>query len=191
MAVYERNAKEALFSSLYRLLQIKRIDAIGVDEIVDGALVARSTFYRNFSDKYDLLEWSYLHLVDMTFSTISADMNVNDIALTIFEMCIRHRQFFRNGLDSNDRNSLHNAILGASCEYWMDLIAKAGIDPMADGNPQIVKIFVEGTIARLVEWINTGMREEPAVIAAEVIGAVPMRFAQCLELTSTARERLM
>ena len=191
MAVYERNAKESLFSSLYRLLQIKKIDAIGVDEIVGGARVARSTFYRNFSDKYELLQWSYERIVVMTFSTTPADLTVADTALATFEMYRRHRQFFRNGLDSNDRNSLHRAIFEANCEYWMNLIAMVGLDPKADGNPQIVKIYVEGTIARLVEWVETGMREEPAVLAAEVVGAIPMRFAPCLELTNTALERFM
>lgn len=62
--------KRSIESSLYQLLKTKSFEAITVQDILDTALINRSTFYRYYHDKYDLVE----HIV-------SAYMNIAQIYL--------------------------------------------------------------------------------------------------------------
>lgn len=49
--------KRALSESLFNLLSEKLFSAITVNMICDKALVHRTTFYKHFYDKYDLLSY--------------------------------------------------------------------------------------------------------------------------------------
>ena len=47
--------KKALSQSLYELLEKHMFTTISVNQICDNAMVHRTTFYKHFYDKYDLL----------------------------------------------------------------------------------------------------------------------------------------
>ena len=49
-------AKQAVFSAVLALLKTNRFDDITVSEIIEKASISRTTFYRLFEDKYDLLD---------------------------------------------------------------------------------------------------------------------------------------
>ena len=54
------HTKQLLAESLKELLTHKPVDKITVKEIVAGCGVNRQTFYYNFHDIYDLMEWILL-----------------------------------------------------------------------------------------------------------------------------------
>lgn len=47
-----------------RLIVEKRFDKITVDDIAREAMVSRSTFYRYFKDRYDVMNYNYKRLLD-------------------------------------------------------------------------------------------------------------------------------
>lgn len=51
--------KRDLANALVELLREKNFDDVSVQEIVDRALIAKNTFYNNFSDKNDLLSYIF------------------------------------------------------------------------------------------------------------------------------------
>ena len=58
----ERNKQEKtrykLAASMKECMKSAPVDKITVKEIVEGCGVTRQTFYRNFLDKYDLINWN-------------------------------------------------------------------------------------------------------------------------------------
>ena len=48
--------EQALLNALFETLRTKDFGQITVQDLCDKALVRRSTFYRRFDDKYDLLK---------------------------------------------------------------------------------------------------------------------------------------
>ena len=54
-------AKELLAESFRELAQTKPIDKITIKDITENSGYSPATFYRQFSDKYDLIEWDYVH----------------------------------------------------------------------------------------------------------------------------------
>ena len=63
---------KALSSSLLQLLEQQLFQTITVNLICDNALVHRTTFYKHFYDKYDLLEYLFNQLTKDYFARISA-----------------------------------------------------------------------------------------------------------------------
>ena len=54
-----KTAKEILAESFRELAESKSVDKITVPEIVENCGYSKTTFYRLFRDKYDLMAWDY------------------------------------------------------------------------------------------------------------------------------------
>ena len=54
-----KTAKEILADSFRELAGTKAIDKITVKDITDNCGYSTATFYRQFTDKYDLIAWEY------------------------------------------------------------------------------------------------------------------------------------
>jgi AcrR family transcriptional regulator len=65
-----------LLESLTQLLTEKSFESIGVTEICDRAMINRTTFYKHYTDKYDLVQHGFKKLMDDLASKIDhPDMN--------------------------------------------------------------------------------------------------------------------
>ena len=59
--------------SFRELAEIKSIDKITVQEIVDNCDYSTATFYRHFKDKYDLIAWDYARRAEEIMAQLSTD----------------------------------------------------------------------------------------------------------------------
>lgn len=97
---YNQTVKEAIAIALVQLMKSKNFEDISVSEIVKIAGVGRSSFYRNFESKKDVLSY-YIHNLYNNFfkdSTIMSHMpkenNVHAFLLPRFKFIKQHRDFF-------------------------------------------------------------------------------------------------
>ncbi len=188
MSMYKRNARQAMFSALYRLLQIKDIDSISVEEIIKLARISRSTFYRAFRDKYELLQWSHEYLIYSTFSLGPDHMGWREMCVNALCMYRSHAVFYRNALRSDDPNALRHDIREVDLAYYRALLTAAGIDPADSRNARMLDVFLLGATEVLAQWIENGCVQEPEELADVFQGAFPRAFASCLDLPATSWE---
>lgn len=61
MDIYKSRTKKILWSTLYTIITEQKIsfDSITVNQICEEAEFHRTTFYKHFKDKYDLLKFGY------------------------------------------------------------------------------------------------------------------------------------
>lgn len=62
-----------LATAMEQLLQEKGIDSITIHEIADRAMVSKNTFYNNFKDKEELLEYLFVRYVDRLYQVVNPD----------------------------------------------------------------------------------------------------------------------
>lgn len=55
-----KTAKEMLAESFRELAEKKAVDKITVQDIIENCGYSKTTFYRSFKDKYDLMAWDYI-----------------------------------------------------------------------------------------------------------------------------------
>lgn len=104
MSQQQEKRKAELARALRSLLKHDAIEKITIEKICQEAGVHRSTFYRYFQDKYDLLHYSFdefliarideNHVIESTISMIAEDkalfrnVSINNEKFTLFEIML-------------------------------------------------------------------------------------------------------
>ena len=86
------NLSGCIVQSLLLLLQDKSIEEISVKEIVEKAGVNRSTYYRHFGTKQDVVRHFYRLRLDEYLSCVSADISARAYFTGMFESFLRYKK---------------------------------------------------------------------------------------------------
>ena len=105
--------KDALAQALLALLHHEAVEKITVDQLCREANVQRSTFYRYFQDKYDLLHY--------VFQTIWLEqIDENNVVDSMIEMIVHDKDIFRNISINNSNNSLYALMIDMVAEQILE-----------------------------------------------------------------------
>ena len=124
----QRTTEGLLFKALNDLLLRKNIDKLSVTEIIKEAGVGRATFYRYFTDKYDLLNSSYRKILEKTLFQFTEGMPYEVSALNLYEVLRDNVKLFQNAIESSDVNSLKNYIFEVSLDLHLKILKDNNVD---------------------------------------------------------------
>lgn len=114
--MYRDPAKEVLMHAMVHLLNRKSISHIRLSDILLESGVSKSTFYRNFIDKYELMNYCFSRMMEDSLSGMK-QVSYTEKPHAIINVLQSNRQFFLNGLyDLNGEDPLK--------EYVYDYIYK-------------------------------------------------------------------
>ena len=105
----------AIIDAFNRLLRENDFHKISVEMIMEKATVSRSTFYRYFKDKYDVMNANYKNLLDYYVSPEHSS-NYRDLCYHLFKYGQENLMMFKNALNSTGFNSFRNFIYEYSYE---------------------------------------------------------------------------
>src|SRR5215207_8296906 len=66
-----RRTQKLLQEALIELIEKRGFDALTVGQIAERAMVSRAAFYRNYQDKYDLVEQIFAEAIQVLFNAVS------------------------------------------------------------------------------------------------------------------------
>ena len=98
--------KYRMAQSIKGLMGRMPLDKITVKDIVADCGLTRQTFYRNFRDKYDLVNWYFEKLVQQSFEEMGVSLTLREGLTRKFQFIREERVFFTCAFGSNDYNSL-------------------------------------------------------------------------------------
>ena len=104
-----------IIDAFNRLIKENDFHKISVDMIMEKATVSRSTFYRYFKDKYDVMNANYKNLLDYYVSP-ERSSNYRDLCYQLFKYGQENLMMFKNALNSTGFNSFRNFIYEYSYE---------------------------------------------------------------------------
>lgn len=116
--------KYRLADAAKRSLRDGTVDSLTVSRIAREAGVTRQTFYRNFADKYDLVNWYFDKLLLESFEHMGSGRTVREGYERKFEFIRQESVFFRAAFRSNAQNSLRDHDLELILRFFTDLIRK-------------------------------------------------------------------
>ena len=99
----------AIVQAFNRLIVEHDFQKISVDMIIKEAGVSRSTFYRYFKDKYDVMNANYKNILDY-YIVPERSKNYRDLCYHLFDYAQGHLKMLKRALDSTGFNSLGNFI---------------------------------------------------------------------------------
>jgi len=84
--------KVCISQSLVLLLKDKPIDKIPVLDIVEKAGVNRSTYYRNFGSKSEVIRFYYAHLLDTYLTTLQPEISAKEYFSGMFRTFLAEKE---------------------------------------------------------------------------------------------------
>lgn len=111
-----RRTQKLLREALIELIEERDFDSLTVGEISERAMVSRAAFYRNYQDKYDLVEQIFTEAMQALFNAISEPITEHPplIWVKFFEHIAEYERLYR-------------ALLGRKGSPWFVLKMRASL----------------------------------------------------------------
>ncbi len=170
--------KYRLADSIKNCMKIKPVDKITVQNIVDECGMTRQTFYRNFKDKYDLINWYFDKLVLQAFAQIGVDKTVVQSLREKFEFIKKEKIFFTEAFRSDDYNSLKEHDFELIMGFYTELITRKRKELLSEEILFLLEMYCRGSVYMTVKWVLSGMKQTPKEMAASLTEAMPPRLAK-------------
>ncbi|MBD5805741.1 TetR/AcrR family transcriptional regulator [Lactobacillus sp. 0.1XD8-4] len=141
-------------NALLTLLEKNSFEHLTVDQICKEALLHRSSFYRYFSDKYDLLEQTLNAQINkLTDNTDSED----DIIKQLISYIEQHKEVIRHLAPNSARSSLYTEILTILSQILLERRNIKTNDPIVialqkSDNPEMLAYVLSGAIIGTFYW---------------------------------------
>lgn len=167
-----------LAQALKECMETTTVDNITVTQIASACHVTRQTFYRNFQDKYDLINWYFDRLLLESFAQMGNGQTIYDGLKRKFEYILREQLFFAAAFFSDDKNSLKEHDFELILQFYADLIRqKTGQKPQEEILFQL-ELYCRGSIYMTVEWVLSAKKNTPAQMAQLLIDAMPRKLSE-------------
>src|SRR5512136_2824237 len=164
-----RRTQKLLREALIELIEERGFDALTVGEITERAMVSRAAFYRNYQDKYDLVEQIFAEAMQALFKSVSEPETVHSPQIWV--------KFFEH-IAEYDR--LYRALLGRKGSPWfvlkmrasmVDLLKEFGRLPLTDrpiyptSDELIPDLVATMVVEAITWWLEHGRPYPPQEIA--------------------------
>ena len=168
--------KEAFF----KLLAKKPFEEIKVNDICNLAMIHRTTFYHNFQDKYDLLDFCIQDIKQELIDNINKKSYKNiqefysNLVTSLLEYIADKKNVFINILRHNSKSSLTEVFLDTCVDYISSRLTneyQQGIYPVADID--VISHFYSGAVlSTIVWWLESNSSMSEAELCDTIINLI-------------------
>lgn len=144
-------------NALEHLLEEQQFAHLTVDQICDEALLHRSSFYRYFHDKYDLLE----HLINTRVQDIIAgSSSESDLIESGINYIDQHKKVFRNIADGGQNRTLFSELIRIVSDVTLHWSKDQPTDTIGrlirhSNNPELLAYSISGAFMGACFWWQT------------------------------------
>lgn len=168
--------KNRLAEAVKECMKVQPVDRITVATIAEQCGVSRQTFYRNFLDKYDLINWYFDKLVMEAFEQIGTKTTIQDCLVKKLHFIEDERVFFEAAFRSEDYNSLREHDFRLILGFYQKLIREKNPKILTDENEALLEMYCQSSVYMTVKWILSGMKKTPEQMAEILVHAIPYRL---------------
>jgi probable dihydroxyacetone kinase regulator len=177
-----KNSKEMCAESLKKLLEKKVLDHITVKDIVEDCKISRQAFYYHFKDIYDLVEW-ILH--EEVSAALANRQNIDTWKQGYCGVLIwlrDNKTFVTNTYRSKGHEYLETYMYKVLFHVIYPVVEDqaAGMNVKQKHKEFIAHFYSLAIVAMGLDWVRTGMKEDPEEIAEQVAALVKGDFKKAL-----------
>ena len=172
-----KTAREILAESFRELAHSKPVDKITVPNIIENCGYSKTTFYRLFKDKYDLMAWDYAQRIQAIVGQIEKDdYEWKQILWDVPSLYNEQKDYLRNlllhtsGYESFSRHMKQQHIVGLT-----KCILKASGQKELDVKTEMyIRIYCQGTVDLICDWIMGKYQVTPEELATVFEDSMPL-----------------
>ncbi len=173
------DSKKRLAEAMKICMKTTSVENITVKQIVEVSGFSRQTFYRNFIDKYDLINWYFDRLLEESFREMGKGETVREGYIKKFEYIKEERLFFIAAFRVDEQNNLKEHDFIMIYEFFCGLIREKTGNLPERRIRKLLEMYCRSAIYMTVKWALGGMEESSEELADLMIAAMP---AQLYEL---------
>ena len=175
------STKYRLAEAMKTCMKTTSVDDITIRQIVEVCGVTRQTFYRNFLDKYDLINWYFDKLLLKSFEHMGEGSTVYDGLVKKFEYLKEEHLFFAAAFRSDDQNSLKEHDFELILNFYENLISeKTGRIP-DETIHCILEMYCHSSIYMTVKWVLGELECAPEGLAKILVDGMPGKLSELFE----------
>lgn len=176
------NTKKIIEDSMFLLLKTKSFEKITIDMILNESNVSRSTFYRYFNDKYELMNWCYQSYVDtLLFKVYHGTENWRTTLSQIFQFLSDNHEYFEQASKVQGKNSFADFLYNYSYEFYRNIyLNKANEKALANHARVALEFNCIGGVHIVKEWLKNGRKESVEEISEWTFQLIPEMFRKFL-----------
>lgn len=178
-----KTAREILAESFRELAGSKPVDKITVPNIIENCGYSKTTFYRLFKDKYDLMAWDYAQRLEAIISqTEREDYEWKQILWDVALLYNEQKDYLKNlllhtsGYESFSRHMKQLHIEGLTrC-----VLDATGLKELDVKTEMYVRTYCQGTVDLGCDWIMGAFPVTPEELAAVFEDCLPVPLQKYL-----------
>lgn len=153
-----------LIHCMRKLLRERRITSITVSDICESAHISRRTFYRYYSDKYELMK-------DVAFNHMRQrlDIKETDTQWDVVEKCCRllydERAFFSHTFESKGQNGFWEETVAFMLPFAMKEYPESGY--LSEKCMDLITSSIYTMMHLTEKWIKDGFQTDPETFCRE------------------------
>ena len=153
------------------------VEKITVKEIADTCGVTRQTFYRNFQDKYDLINWYFDKILMESFRQMGKGQTVYESLVNKFEYIQMEQLFFKAAFKNDDQNNLREHDFELIRQFYIDQIESHSRRKIDEKILFQLEMYWQGSICMTVEWVLENKKFTPQELARLLADSMPAELA--------------
>lgn len=174
----KEDLKYRLAEAMKACMKTTSVENITVKQIVEVCGVSRQSFYRNFIDKYDLINWYFDRLLEQSFKEMGKGETVRDGLIKKFAYIKQEKLFFSAGFKGDDQNNLKEHDFIMIYEFYCGLIRKRTGKLPEHHVRKLLEMYCQASVYMTVQWLMKGMPETEEQLADLMIDAMPPQVSQ-------------
>ena len=162
-----------LARSMKECMKHASVESITVKQITENCGLTRQTFYRNFLDKYDLINWYFDKLLMKSFEHMGQGKTIYDALVKKFTYIKEEQNFFAAAFRYDRQNSLREHDFKLILAFYENLIREKSGRPASPEIHFLLEMYCQGSITMTVKWVLGGMDLTPSQFAGLLVRAMP------------------
>ena len=152
-SVKGERTKYKLAHSMKECMMTTSVESITVKQIVENCGLTRQTFYRNFLDKYDLINWYFDKLLLRSFEHMGQGKTVYDALVKKFTYIQEEQTFFAAAFRYDNQNSLRQHDFELILDFYEKLIREKTGRNLETDLHCLLEMYCQSSIYMTVKWV--------------------------------------
>jgi len=162
------------------LMKTKSLDKISVSSICKKCNLTRQTFYRNFQDKYDLVNRYFQQLCNKSFLLMGVKLDLHEALYEKFKFIEDEKIFFSQAFKSDDYNNLKNYDFEMIYKFYEKAIVTQTKKPLSKDFSFLLEMYCKGSIYMTVKWATGYLEISKEKMVDLLIESLPEALKQYL-----------
>ena len=159
--------KYKLANAMKECMVSSPVEKITVKEICDTCGVTRQTFYRNFQDKYDLINWYFDKILIESFHQMGEGSTVYESLVKKFEYIRMEHLFFKAAFKNDEQNN----------QFYIEQIEGKSHRKISEKLLFQLEMYCQGSVFMTTQWVLDNKSFTPQELAGLLADAMPKELA--------------